>query len=77
MQVARSKRQYDTGIQNMNASYTAVRNISREVIYTEPMSGEAQSQADPFTSMELQSFIAKLCTKVSSTRDSLLAATDF
>ncbi|KAK9862957.1 hypothetical protein WJX84_010635 [Apatococcus fuscideae] len=39
IQVAMSKRQYDTGIQNMNASYTGVRVISREIIFTEPTTG--------------------------------------
>ncbi|KAK9864646.1 hypothetical protein WJX84_000197 [Apatococcus fuscideae] len=39
IQVAKSKRTYDTGIQNMNASYTGVKVLKREIIYTEPTTG--------------------------------------
>ncbi len=39
VQVAKSKKQYDAGIQNMNANYSNVKVVKRDIVYTEPTTG--------------------------------------
>ena len=39
MQVAKSKKQFDGGIRNMNASFPSIKIVQQEVIFTEPITG--------------------------------------